>query len=241
MKSPISALKAFFLILMLGSAHAVWAAPAGQVLNLKGKATATDAAGKTRSLKNKSTINAGDHLQTNIGSVISMSMKDGGLLALSGDTSLAVRTYAYMEADGTPDQVKLHLNNGSMRSITGKVTKNKFLLTTPYSEIRPLGTEIGVKIVGGYTIVVLLSGGGDQVAVTNPATGEVTTMTTQGQILVIAADGTSKFMTEAELQEEILEPAGESMEDITGQTIDDGQIVEAGDVTIEAPIIVESP
>src|SRR3989344_3419440 len=124
-------------------------AAAGRVEFAIGKATASGADGRERTLAKGGEINNGDTIQTSDGRV-QLRFTDGGYMSLQPNTQFKVDDYAYEgKADGS-EKGFFKLVKGSLRAITGAIghtNKATYRINTPVATICIRGTEL----TGEYT------------------------------------------------------------------------------------------
>ncbi len=126
---------------------------------------------------------AGDSLQTAADGHVYLKMRDGGFLVLRPDSRAVIDDYRFDAARPAEASVRLRLDSGVMRTITGdglKGAKDRFRLNTPLAAIGVRGTDFTtyadaeatrVSVVEGGVVVAPL-GNGCAAAGLGPCTGE---------------------------------------------------------------------
>lgn len=197
MKSILpTTLKALSIAVLIGTTNIVWAGLAGNVVRVNGDANAKDAKGQIRPLNADSAVNEGDTIQTAKDSSIQIQMKDGALMAMTGDAALKVVAYQYDEANGTPDKIDLVLEKGRFRTITGAATKENYSLSTLEGKVAINGTTFDILRSADGTTTILRNG---EVKVTALTTKVVHTLNVPGMALIITADGQIQVVTEDDI------------------------------------------
>lgn len=155
---PIIWLPLLFVFLFSDGAWAA-AALAGKVNALKGTVMATGADGEVRKLKKGRPLFAGDQIDTQKRSAVSMKFKDGTRFALGSNSSMSVDEFVYGVSE-EEDKLSAKILKGAFRFITGLVAKKKpksmqvLLGSTATIGIR--GTNVAGELVGEAATVVLL-------------------------------------------------------------------------------------
>lgn len=153
---------------------------AGEVTRVQGAATVLEA-GTPVQLAPGDAVHSGAVLETGPEGRLELSMADGTVLTLGGDSRFELTGYLWMDEADTGLAV-LSLSRGAFRAITGAITDTD----TPRFEVQTTLATIGIRgtdFWGGYleadALDVLFVAGGKTVAITN-ASGE-TVLTAPGQ------------------------------------------------------------
>lgn len=188
MKSIITTtLKALSIVVLAGAANMAWADLAGNVVRVNGEATAKDASGKSRHLSAGSAVNEGDAINTTQGSAIQIQMKDGALIAVTGDSTLKVKVYNFEEANGDANKVQLELVKGRFRTITGDAPKDTYNLSTPAAIVGIKGTTFDV-LAGSDTTTILRDGSVTvETSCNGKGTGSIQLLDVPGTAVAISA------------------------------------------------------
>lgn len=141
-----------FIVLITVGAWAVAAPnspgqPVGQVMFITGKAYAQAAKKEKTELKTGSSIFVGQTLSTNTGGHLYVRMIDGAFLSLRPDAVVSVFRYTVDLANPSSNQIRLDVQKGVVRSVTGKggeANKAGFRLNTPVAAIGISGTDFTV-------------------------------------------------------------------------------------------------
>ncbi len=106
-------------------------------------------------------LRRGDRLVTGSASRAMLKMVDQGLLSIHPDSSLTLLSYRYDAADPDANEIQLHLDSGSVRSITGlagQANKESYRLTTPLVAIGIRGTDYVAYTNEDLSRAALISG-----------------------------------------------------------------------------------
>lgn len=126
---------------------------------VKGGVVAVDDAGETRRLGRHTNIYVGDTVYTATESSAQLSMIDSAQIVLGESTIFEIREYAH--ETGVEDSVVVDLIEGSFRTITGRVSKEKYnAVVSGFSNIGIRGTEYQASIVDADRLLVGLYDGG---------------------------------------------------------------------------------
>jgi hypothetical protein len=190
----------------------------GQVSMLIGKASVVRADGTRQDLHLGARIHVGDRIETAPNGHVLMQFVDKGAMSVRPDSVLEVQAYAF-DADRPQDnQIRLRLERGVSRSISGAATdtdKSRFRLNTPIAAIGVRGTDFTVQTgsegvratVNDGAIVVSALGAGCSSAGLGPCSGtEVRELTADmGRLMaeVVPGDPTTRIVPAADLS-----PAG---------------------------------
>ncbi|MDD2759956.1 MAG: FecR domain-containing protein, partial [Methylomonas sp.] len=120
----------------------------GQVTLVIGQAQAIAADGKERSLGRSDWVYAGETIQTQAGGHVHLRFIDDGTLSLRPNSRLLIELYHYDQQQPKNSAIRLSLQVGVVRSISGKATEaahERFRLNTPITAIGVLGTDFVVR------------------------------------------------------------------------------------------------
>lgn len=135
------------------SVHALADDPAGRVLLASGEATALRD-GRIVRLERGALIEARDQLRTGPNSHLQIRMSDESVIALRGNSALAIQDYRYQgRTDGSENAV-FRLLKGGFRTITGligRVNKNAYRVDTGVATIGIRGTSFALALCDGGT------------------------------------------------------------------------------------------
>jgi len=150
------------LLLLTAFARPLLAAEnAGVILALKGKVEVLHEK-KTLSAVRLAKLFSGDTIVTGAGQV-QIRFADGTMLTLYHDTRFAVKDYQY--GKGKSDRAQFSLVNGLMHTLTGKINKKSYQISTRFANLGIRGTEYSVSL--GDTLHVSVDAG--QVSIANAA------------------------------------------------------------------------
>ena len=135
-----------------------WAA--GQVLFSSGEAYRLNNQ-QTEVLRAGQKISAGDRLQTGQNGFLYIRLDDEGLFILRPNSQGRIAAFAHHPQDAQKNEVKLELQRGTARVVTGqaaKVARDRFRLNTPVAAIGVRGTDFTVFTNEGVTRAAINSG-----------------------------------------------------------------------------------
>jgi hypothetical protein len=153
--------------LLLAFAHAAGTAPvqssAGEVVLASGAAYLQREGTRLRiPLETGAKVGAGDTLQTGQDGHIYVKFGDGGFLILRPASRMMIDDYRFDPANPAAASVRLRLDEGVMRTITGaglKGAKDRFRLNTPIAAIGVRGTDFTTYADAASTRVSVAAGG----------------------------------------------------------------------------------
>lgn len=154
----------------------------GQVSLLIGQAWVVRADGTQLPLQRGSAIRVGDRVETAANGHVHMRFIDNAAVSVRPESVLHVQAYQYDAQNPKSNEVRLRVDKGVSRSISGAATdldKTRFRLNTPIAAIGVRGTDFivqtgpaGVRAtVSDGTIVVSALGGNCQAAGLGPCAG----------------------------------------------------------------------
>jgi len=130
-----------------GLAHASSEA-VGQVSLLIGDAWVVHSDGSRQALKRGASIQVGDRIETSANGHVHVRFVDNGAVSVRPDSVLQVQAYRYAAQQPLLNEVRLKVEQGTSRSISGAATeadKNRFRLNTPIAAIGVRGTDFIVQ------------------------------------------------------------------------------------------------
>jgi len=140
-------LTALMLTCILGAAQAAFAGSGviGHIQFTMGDVLVYAAGGdQAHQAQTNHPLHAGDRLVTGPSSRAMLKMSDQGLISIHPDSSITLRSYRHDPAHPEANDIQLHLDKGSVRSITGQAgqaNKDSYRLTTPLIAIGIRGTD----------------------------------------------------------------------------------------------------
>lgn len=174
----------------------------GQVSLLIGDAWVTRADGTREPLRRGAAIQVGDRIQTAANGHVHVRFVDNGAVSVRPESVLEVQSYRYEAQQPQSNEVRLKLEQGTGRSISGAATeadKNRFRLNTPIAAIGVRGTDFivqadpsGVRAtVSDGAIVVGALGGACTAAALGPCGGDEARLLTaeMGRLMVEVRPG----------------------------------------------------
>lgn len=201
-----------------GTAGAAGAEAVAQVSLLIGQARVVRADGKSETLARGAQILVGDRIETGANGHVHLRFIDNGAASVRPDSTLEVQAYHYDARNPKNNEVRLRVEQGVARSISGAATeadKTRFRLNTPIAAIGVRGTDFLVKAdasgvratVADGSIVVGALGAGCQANALGPCTG--------GDARVLSAE-MGRLMAEVRPGERIARvvPAGAGVADL---------------------------
>lgn len=145
MKNPrkITALSLLMCGLLLVASVAL-AAPVATVTHLSGPLVVRKANGTTKALAIRSTVEAGDTVETARRTYARLKFTDGSEVTLKPNTQFKVEQYTYDQAKPKEDAGSFNLIKGGLRTITGQIGKrgvqDSYRMKTPTATIGIRGT-----------------------------------------------------------------------------------------------------
>lgn len=133
-------------LLLLAVAAPLYAGPVGQVVFAAGEASLVREA-QSMEVQTGLSVQPGDQLKTGTGGYIQLRMDDGGFISLRPNSGFVIKAYHYDPEQIDRNRVQLHLQQGVVRSKTGRagqLNKPGFKLTTPVAVIGIRGTDFTV-------------------------------------------------------------------------------------------------
>lgn len=143
----------------------------GQVSLLIGAARVVHMNGSSEPLRRGASILVGDRVETSANGHVHVRFIDNGAISIRPDSVLEVQAYRYDAEKPQANEVRLRMEQGTSRSISGAATevdKSRFRLNTPIAAIGVRGTDFivhtddtGVRatVADGAIIVGALSAG----------------------------------------------------------------------------------
>jgi len=107
------------------------------------------------------TVHTGDVFQTTSGGHLHIRLHDGGFIILRPESRVIIDEYAFRPKDPSATRVRLRLEEGVMRTITGegiKTARHRFRLNTPIAAIGVSGTDFTTYTDSASTRVSVAKG-----------------------------------------------------------------------------------
>jgi hypothetical protein len=157
-------------------------AAVGEVSLLIGSARVSHRGGAAQDLRRGAAVRVGDRIETAANGHVHVRFVDNASVSVRPDSVLVVQAYRYDAGNPQGNEVRLSVEQGTSRSISGQATevdKNRFRLNTPLAAIGVRGTDFivqttdqGVRAtVADGAIVVGALGGACSAAGLGPCTG----------------------------------------------------------------------
>lgn len=143
------------------SAHAAVPDRAGEVTFLIGEARITSGPEAGTVLRRGSAVMPGQQIETSDNGHLHIRFVDGAAVAVRPMTRLRIDDYTYAPNDPSQNRIRFFLQEGALRSITGKAgeaTKDRFRINTPVAAIGIRGTDFNVQTTGDLTRASLFQG-----------------------------------------------------------------------------------
>jgi hypothetical protein len=134
---------------------------AGTVSFLAGEAQIQRTNGQSQALAMGARIDAGDRIATGPGGHVYVTMVDGAFVVVRPKSRLHIEDYHYDAAVPANNRIKLSLEEGVVRSVTGRAgeaSKQSYRFNTPLAAIGIRGTDFVVQADPGVTRVAVQSG-----------------------------------------------------------------------------------
>ncbi len=147
---------------LLGVSNVAYAQDlAGSVLIVIGEANISDANGTTHAVTRGAKVYAGQSISTGANGHVNLRMVDGAAVIVRASSRLKIEEYFVDSVTPSKSRIKLNLENGVVRSITGKAgeaSKESYRLNTPLAAIGIRGTDFVVQANRDVTRVQVQSG-----------------------------------------------------------------------------------
>ncbi len=117
--------------------------------------------GTSRAVDRGTAIRVGDRIETQAGGHVHLRFVDGGRLSIRPASILQVEDYSHSTQQPLLGAIKFRLDEGVVRSITGKwgeAARDRFRLNTPVAAIGVKGTDFVVKSDGEKTSASVYTG-----------------------------------------------------------------------------------
>ncbi len=149
-------------VALLGASNFAYAQDlAGSVLFVIGDAKVSDAHGSTHAVTRGEKVYAGQSISTGANGQVNLRMVDGAAVIVRASSRLKIEEYFVDTVTPSKSRIKLNLENGVVRSITGKAgeaSKESYRLNTPLAAIGIRGTDFVVQANRDVTRVQVQSG-----------------------------------------------------------------------------------
>ncbi|RIX44177.1 MAG: hypothetical protein D3M94_15880 [Rhodocyclales bacterium GT-UBC] len=132
----------------------------GEVTTIIGTGVVKTDTGQETALQRGVPVHAGDRIETAAGGHVHIRFIDGGLVSVRPLSRLYIESYRN-EGSWGPAAIKFKLEEGVMRSVTGKwgeAARDRFRLNTPVAAIGVKGTDFVVKVDHDRTYASVISG-----------------------------------------------------------------------------------
>ncbi|WP_164704905.1 FecR family protein [Cupriavidus necator] len=157
------------MLFTLAHALPAWAASealpgrpvAGEAVVVVGTVTATDSAG-ARALANGARVAEGTTLETASGGHVYLVTVDKGFISVRPNSSVTIERYRYDPAQPTRTEIKILLNRGVVRAISGtgaQAAKENYRMNTPVVALGIRGTDFSVFADAATTRAEVRRGG----------------------------------------------------------------------------------
>ena len=137
------------------------ATPVGESTLVLGRSELIKADGSVVPVLRGGPIYVGDRISTSSGGHVHVKFKDGALLSVRPNSSLLVEQYDYDPSKPEDSTVKLNLEEGVARTISGDAAKGareNFRLNTPVAAIGVRGTDFAVGASASFTRAIVNEG-----------------------------------------------------------------------------------
>lgn len=153
----VTYITAAFIFLCFSNA---WAdnSPIGVIIFVSGKAFAKNASNVERPLRRSAKIYNGDTLITHKDSHLQARFVDGAIVALREDSALKIGDYEY-KSPTKKENSALSLIKGGFRTISGKIGKQNYKVSTAMATIGIRGTHYEAVVNNGKLYVAVWRGG----------------------------------------------------------------------------------
>jgi len=154
-------LLATILNLSLNAAYAVEQTSVGTVTLAIGQTEAINKLGEPRILKRADAIFVGDTIETNKSAHLHIKFIDDGRISLRPESRLHIEAYQYDQVTPENSAIRFFLEQGILRSISGKATEaahDRYRMNTPVAALGVLGTDYVVRTSNKQTLAAVYSG-----------------------------------------------------------------------------------
>ena len=152
----------FLLVFFLSGSVALAAdTPVGEVSFLIGSARIAAGPDSPRDLVRGAKVSAGQVIETGDNGHVHLRFVDDGTVAIRPQSRLRIEDFHYDPANPRENRIKFSLEQGTLRSITGRAgeaAKDRYRLNTPIAAIGIKGTDFIVQVVNDTTRVAVNSG-----------------------------------------------------------------------------------
>lgn len=134
---------------------------AGEVTFMIGEARITEGPDAGNILRRGSAVHPGQQIETNGNGHLHIRFVDGAAVAVRPMTRLRIDDYRYSPSDPSQNRIRFFLQEGALRSITGKAgeaNKDRFRINTPVAAIGIRGTDFNVQTTDDLTRASLFQG-----------------------------------------------------------------------------------
>jgi hypothetical protein len=135
---------------------------AGHVAFINGPVQLLGSDKQTRSVQTGDPVYVGDQIQTQANAHLHLRMVDNAFVALRPESQLVIRTYTYDKDQPQASRIRLDLQQGTSRAVTGKggqAAKHQYRFNTPLAAIGLRGTDYTVTSQAEKTSVAVAQGG----------------------------------------------------------------------------------
>jgi hypothetical protein len=148
-------------LVMTFASHAHAVDTAGTVSFVIGSAQADQAGQASQAIVRGANVFVGQTIVTGINGHVHLKMIDGAAVIVRPSSRLKIEEYVYDALNPSKSRIKISLETGVVRSITGKAgeaSKESFRLNTPLAAIGIRGTDFVVQADNEITRVIVQSG-----------------------------------------------------------------------------------
>ncbi|MCX7177000.1 MAG: FecR family protein [Proteobacteria bacterium] len=149
------------ILFLFGAAAKAADAPVGEVSFLIGSARVAAGPDSPRDLVRGDRVSAGQVIETGDNGHVHLRFVDDGTVAIRPQSRLRIEDFHYDPANPRENRIKFSLEQGTLRSITGRAgeaAKDRYRLNTPIAAIGIKGTDFIVQVVNDTTRVAVNSG-----------------------------------------------------------------------------------
>jgi len=160
-KQIILFLLATVLNLSPNTSYAVEKSSVGTVTLAIGQTQAINESGEARLLKRRGAIFVGDTIETNKRAHVHIKFIDDGRISIRPESRLHIEAYQYDKITPENSAIRFFLEQGVLRSISGKATEaahDRYRMNTPVAALGVLGTDYVVRTSDKQTLAAVYSG-----------------------------------------------------------------------------------
>lgn len=155
-------LSCWLFVISICSAETLKQQSVGRVTLVIGESYAIDSHGQKRRLRRESDIFVGDNIETNGGAHVHIKFIDDARISIRPQSRLRIESYHVDTRIPENSAIRFFLEQGVLRSISGKATEaahHRYRMNTPIAALGVLGTDYVIRTSAERTWAAVYSGG----------------------------------------------------------------------------------